>query len=120
MINSSILNDIKQMLDVEPNDNSFDMPLKIFINSAFGVLREVGCGSQTDPFEINSIQETWDNFLGDDDKMIAMAKEFIYMDVRLKFDPPASSYVADVFKRIRDEDLWRINHEYEIRAAVEV
>lgn len=102
------------MLDVEANDSSFDTQIKIHINSALSVLREVGCGPQDHPFFIKDSGETWNDFLGEDSKMLDLAREFIYVDAKPKFDTSISSAMQSILKQTRDEDLWRINHEYEI------
>jgi hypothetical protein len=40
--------------------------------------------------------------------MLEAAKQYIYMKVRMVFDPPSSSIVMDALKTQSEEYLWRL------------
>ena len=86
---NSILNDIKKLLGLDPEYKVFDTDVIIHINSAFWRLRQLGVG--VDNFTISGASETWDNYLGEDMSKMEVVKTFIYLYVRLLFDPPTNN-----------------------------
>lgn len=102
----SILTTIKQLLGIEEDDISFDTDIVVYINSAFSKLRELGVGP-TKGFRIQDDTAIWDDFISTDDtEKFEMIKEFIYIRVKLVFDPPASATVLQSMKDILKEDEW--------------
>lgn len=102
----SILNTVKSMMGSDDAYDVFNVDLIVLINSSFAHLNDLGAGP-SDPFSITGDTETWDDFT--DDKFIkAKAKEFVYLDVKLKFDPPTSSFVLKSFEDMRKECEWRL------------
>lgn len=101
----SILNTIKRMLGIEPDYTAFDTEIIVHINSVLMVLNEIGLCE--DGFMITGSKEKWDELLGDRDTLEA-AKSYIYLKVRLLFDPPASQTVLDSFKNVAQEYEWRL------------
>ena len=59
-------------------------------------------------FRIEDASKTWSEFLYDDPRL-EFAKTFIYLKVRLAFDPPLSSAVMEAINRQISELEWRIN-----------
>lgn len=107
----SILISIKKMLGLEQDFTSFDTDIIININSALMVLNQLGVGPNTG-FMITSSTETWDRFLfGRTD--LESIKTFIYLKVRLVFDPPTNSFLVDAIKNQIEELSWRINVQSE-------
>ena len=105
-MDDSILNTVKSMLGSDDDYAPFDTDFIVLINSALAHLNDLGAGP-VEPFSITGTSETWDDFT--EDKFIkAKAKEFIYLDVKLKFDPPTSSFVLKSFEDMRKECEWRI------------
>ncbi len=109
-MDSSILEDIKKLLGI-PNDyNAFDTDVVININSAFSTLLQLGVGPK-DGFFITSNSELWSDFItreADVNKFLFI-KQYVYLSVRMIFDPPASSFVMNAYKEKLDELTWRIN-----------
>ena len=102
----SILNTVKSMMGSDDAYEVFDTDLIVLTNAALAHLNDLGAGP-SDPFQITGDTETWDDFT--DDKFVkAMAKQFVYLDVKLKFDPPTSSFVLKSFEDMRKECEWRI------------
>lgn len=100
----SILISIKQMLGIDESINSFDAELVMHINTVFSILNQLGAGG---PFNIKGSNETWSDYLSDMSKL-EMIKTYIYLKVRMIFDPPAGS-VVEIFNRQISELEWRIN-----------
>lgn len=105
----SILKSIKKMLNVHEDDNSFDTDIITLINSTFTTLHQIGVGP-TNGFMIEDASETWEDFISDaDDISINSVKTYIYLKVRLVFDPPSSSSVMEAINKNVNELEWRLN-----------
>lgn len=107
----SILTSIKKMLGIEEDYTQFDNELIIFINSAFGVLYQLGVGKTSEPFKIADSTDTWDDFLNED--QIETVKSYVFMKVKLLFDPPSSSFVLSSYQELIKEFEWRCNVDAE-------
>lgn len=105
MLDRSILEDILSLLDTPNADNAFKDEVMIFINSVFPILTQLGIGP-SEGFQITGFKETWSDFLGDD-KGLAGIRQYIFMKVKLVFDPPQSSFVLDAFNKMISEYEWR-------------
>lgn len=105
----SILNSIKKMLGIEPEDTSFDDEIIMHINSAFMVLYQLGVGT-ADPFSIEDSKNTWDEFLVGKMNLNAV-KSDIYLRVKLLFDSSTmtSALISEAHKEI-DELEWYLSH----------
>lgn len=102
---TSILDTIKQMLGIEKECTAFDSELIVHINSVFMSLAQLGVGNSS--FYISGSSETWNNFFGSSYDYEA-AKTYMYMKVRLAFDPPSNSFVVDSMERQCNEYEWRL------------
>lgn len=105
-MDESILKTIKSMLNIDEDITDFDQDLIVLINSSLSTLYQLGIG--TIPFKITGTDETWSQLLDGKEYYLESAKELIYIDVKLVFDPPLSSMVMDAYKERRAEDQWRI------------
>ena len=115
----SILKTIKKMLNVHEDDNSFDTDIITLINSTFVTLHQIGVGPIRG-FAITGDSETWDEFIPDaDDISINSVKTYIYLKVRLVFDPPSSSSVMEAINKNVNELEWRLNVMAESRTRGE-
>lgn len=106
-MNNSILNDIKKLLGIEESYDIFDPDLIMHINSVFLILNQLGVGPE-DCYSITGPTETWNNFF-QDTKKLEMVKTYVFMKVKLIFDPPLSSSVTEVIKNTIAELEWRLN-----------
>lgn len=107
----SILNSIKKLLGPEEDYTHFDKDLIFHINSAFGILFQLGVGPKDKPFRISGAEETWDEFLQGD--QIETVKDYIFAKVKIIFDPPSSSFVLESYKDLAKEFEWRCNVDSE-------
>lgn len=103
----SILTSIKKMLGIEKDYDNFDEDIIIHINSVFPALTQIGVGP-SEGFSIEDDLATWVDFMGDDPRL-NMAKSYMYLRVKLLFDPPSSSTHIDAMERTIDEFEWRLN-----------
>lgn len=103
----SILDTIKELLPLSTDDNAFDTDLIILINAAFNSLARIGVGSFDNQFKITGSTETWSEFIGDYGNIEAV-KEYVYIRVKLAFDPPQSSAVMEELKHLLKEDEFTI------------
>ena len=103
----SILTSVKKLLNIEPDVTVFDDELIIHINSVFSILFQVGVGPQNNAFMIYDDSKSWTEFI-DKVETIQMVKSYMYLRVRLLFDPPASSYVLSSFETQAKELEWRL------------
>lgn len=104
----SILTSIKKMLGIEEDYTQFDPELIIFINSALGILFQLYVGDdKSEPFRIQDKTASWSDFISDD--QIDTAKSYVFMKVKLLFDPPTSSTVLASYQELIKEFEWRSN-----------
>ena len=105
----SILKSVKQRVGLNSDHTAFDEELIEDINTEFVTLHQLGVGPEK-VASISSEMETWTDIFGDLDILEAV-KTYVGLRVRLTFDPPASSSVAEAMKRKVEELEWRLtNH----------
>lgn len=110
---SSILNDIKKMLGLDAEYTPFDTDVIILINNSMMVLQQYGVGPKQG-FTLTGSEQTWADFFAESDgKMLESVKTYIYLKVKMVFDPPATSFVMDAFKSTCDELEWRLKEQME-------
>jgi hypothetical protein len=107
----SILLSIKKLLGITEDYTVFDTDLIMHINSVFLTLSQLGVGPD-DGFAITSAENQWSEYMTSGTLLNAV-KTYMYLKVRLLFDPPTSSSVADSIKNMINELEWRINVEGE-------
>lgn len=115
-LGDSILATIKQMLGLTDETDAFNTELVMHINSVFTILNQLHIGSD-EGFMITDFSETWEQFVPDV-TLATMVREFVYLKVRMIFDPPASSVVADAYNQRIAELEWRMNIQAERLAAL--
>lgn len=107
----SILETIKKMVGIFKDDNEFDTDIIININSCFSTLNQLGVGPK-EGFVIKDNSAKWSDYIIDTKKM-EFVKSYIYIKVRLVFDPPTSSFVLDALQRQATELEWRLKVQAE-------
>ena len=103
----SILTSIKKLLGITEEDEHFDPDLIMHINSVFTILTQLGVGP-SEGFRIEDESATWDDFIDEDDNLDSI-KSYLYLRVKLLFDPPLSSTVIESMNRMISEFEWRLN-----------
>jgi hypothetical protein len=111
-MDNGILTSVKLQLSLMPEDDSFDDELVIHINAAFSVLTQLGVGPK-EGFSITGQNETWDDYAVDI-VQASMAKQYVYLKVRMLFDPPSNSTVFNKMKEMAEEYEWRLRLQAEV------
>jgi len=104
-LTASILDSVKKSLNIPVDVTVFDSVLIMHINTVFSKLYQLGVGPDR-PFMIEGNEAEWDEF--STDPSINMVRTFVYLEVRLVFDPPSASVLTAIEKK-RDELEWRLN-----------
>lgn len=103
----SILITIKKLLGPDHEDKSFDVDIITNINSTLSTLTQLGVGPK-EGFSIENDYDEWEDFLQDKMRILEFVKQYIYLKVRLVFDPPTNSAVITAMKETIKELEWRI------------
>ena len=111
---NSILLTIKKMLGIAEEYHAFDLDIIININSVFLTLNQLGVGP-IEPYQITGEEETWEDFQGD--SPIPGVQTYVYLKVRLAFDPPTNSFLVDNIRKQIEELEWRMNVQVETPAS---
>ena len=110
-MDKSILDSIKKMLGIDASYTIFDQDIIMHINTVFMILNQLGVGT-SEGFSIEDNKKTWKVYLNDDTKLESV-KSYIYLKVKLLFDPPLSTAVIEAIKQQINELEWRLNVEAE-------
>lgn len=113
----SILDSVKVTLGIEVDDDSFDRELIMIINGVFTKLTQLGIGPglekpATIGYKIQNKDNDWAEFLPPI-MLLESVKTFMYLSVRLVFDPPTTSYGIQAMKDQIAEHEWRLNVQRE-------
>lgn len=103
----SILTSVKKMLGITEEYEHFDSDIIMHINSVFMILTQMGVGPK-EGFSIDGKGVSWDEFTLDD-LSIESVKSYMYLKVKLLFDPPLNSAVIESTNRLISELEWRLN-----------
>lgn len=114
----SILESVKKVLGLHADNTDFDVDVTMHINSIFSILAQLGIGPETG-FAIEDDSAEWSDFL-EDELLLNNVKTYVYLRVRMLFDPPTNSFTIDAMNRQIDELTVRINmhREYVLSTAV--
>ena len=113
----SILTSIKKMLGITEEYQHFDVDLIMYINTALMVLTQLGVGPE-EGFTIADDTATWDDFLPETPNLEAV-KSYVYLKVKLLFDPPLTSSVIESMNKMISEFEWRLNVAVDPAKSVE-
>ena len=110
-MSDSILTSTKKNLGIVEAYEVFDADITMHINSAFSTLNQLGVGPEQG-FMIEDKTALWSQFL-EGDLRLNNVKSYVYLRVRLLFDPPGTSFAIASFKDQIEELEWRINTQRE-------
>lgn len=103
----SILTSIKKLLGPSAEYEQFDPDIIMHINSALMVLTQIGVGP-AEGFVIEDETSLWTDFLPDG-KNLEAVKTYIYLKVKIVFDPPLNAAVLESYKQMIIEYESRLN-----------
>lgn len=113
-MNESILVELRKLfggsLDPE-SQTAFDKDIMIHANTYFANLVQMGVGAPG--FILSSESQTWSDFVGDTypAERLSQVKSYVFIKVRMIFDPPQSSVLMNTLKEESKELEWRLNCE---------
>lgn len=102
----SILNDVKKTLSLPPEIKEFDQDIILHTNSVFSTLTQLGVGPDKG-FMITDEKPEWDAFFTD--IRLNEVKSYVYLRVRMLFDPPTVGVLVNAFESQIKELEWRLN-----------
>lgn len=107
----SILLSTKKSLGLGSSYEAFDPEIIMHINSALFDANQIGIGP-AEGFSISGEDEVWADLIGARKDLEAL-KLYVYLKVKLIFDPPATSFVLEAMNKKLSECEWRLNHQAE-------
>lgn len=108
----SILTSIKKLLGIAEDYTHFDYDIIAHINTAFMTLTQIGVGP-SDGFSISDKNATWNDFIPEGSSVKAeWLQTYVYLQVKLVFDPPNGSVLDSYTRRINELEV-RLNHAVE-------
>lgn len=108
----SILTSIKKDLGITEEQKDFDSTIITHINTALMVLNQNGVGPE-EGFFVSSEMETWGDFIGDSANNMIAVKTYVYLSVKLDFDPPENGSLLAAMQSRKTELEWRLNVQAE-------
>lgn len=106
MQNDSILTSVKKMLGIAEEYTYFDDDIIMHINAALFTLYQLGVGET--PYTISDESQVWSDFCHDINKLEAI-RPYVYLKVRMAFDPPTATAAMEAAKNLVSEYEFRIN-----------
>ncbi len=103
----SILTSVKKMLGIEEEYKHFDTDILMHINSAFSILTQIGVGPDSG-FMITDETTNWSDFIKEEAKL-NLVKSYMFLKVKLLFDPPMSTAVLECYEAQISEYESRLN-----------
>ena len=106
-MSESILDSTKKILGIDEEYDAFDMDVVMHINGAFSTLHQLGLGPE-EGFMIEDDGAEWGDFLENDNRLNSV-KTYVFLKVRVIFDPPTTSFVLTALQEQIKELEWRLN-----------
>jgi hypothetical protein len=104
----SILKSTKKVLGIDPSYTAFDQDILTHINATFSTLQQLGFGSIAEAFYVEDDVPVWTDFEADP-MIVNHIRTYVYLKVRLLFDPPATSFVLAAMERQAEELEFRLS-----------
>lgn len=106
-MNDTVLTSTKKILGLDESYTVFDQDIMTHINSALMVVSQIGIGPE-EGMEITSDLDLWKDILPAD-VMYNTVKTYVYLRVRILFDPPTTSFMITALEDQLREYEWRLN-----------
>ena len=107
----SIFVSIKKMLGLSDDYTPFDTDIMVLINSAFMTLNQLGVGPK-EGFAIKDYTTQWGEYTTNH-ILVNSVQEYIYLRVKMVFDPPGNQFVMSAMKERCQEYETRLNIQAE-------
>lgn len=106
-MSESILISTKKILGIDESYTAFDLDIITHINSALMIVNQLGIGPEP-AVNIEDDTTTWD-YVTQANTMLASVKSYVYLRVRLLFDPPQTSFLIKAQEEQLRELEWRLS-----------
>jgi hypothetical protein len=103
----SILTSTKKILGLEADYTPFDLDVITHINAAFSILNQLGVGP-VDGFSIDDNSTSWNDY-DVPQNQLHLVKTYVFLKVRVLFDPPGTSFLLESANNQIKEYEWRLN-----------
>jgi len=99
-VDMTILQDVKSVLDfASEEDTGFDSRLIMELDGVIGELSQLVRLNKS--FTMGN-DSKWDQLLDDPDpQMLRLIKQYVYLNIRIKFDPPTGSVLSSLEKSLQ-------------------
>lgn len=114
-LKDSILQSTKKLLGLDREYSAFDLDIITHINSAFSTLYQAGVGP-LEGYMISDENDVWSAFIGNQ-MHINDVKSYLYIQVRMLFDPPTTSFALAANEKMLAEYIWRLSVAAEFAIA---
>lgn len=105
---TSILKSTKKILGLADEYTAFDLDVITHINSAFAILNQIGVGP-LEAFTIEDDTAIWAD-LGLPQDQMNLVRTYIFLRVRMLFDPPTTSFLIDAVNKQIEEYETRLSY----------
>lgn len=103
----SILTSTKKILGIDEEYMAFDLDILTHINAAFTILNGLGVGPE-DGFFVEDSRAVWTDFMTQGPSL-HLVRTYIFLKVRMLFDPPSTSFLQqNMTDQIREYE-WRLS-----------
>lgn len=110
-MDDSILNSTKKILGLAEDYTAFDLDVITHINSAFSIVNQLGVGPTT-TFVIEDSGAKWAD-LELSNEQLSMLRTYIFLKVRMLFDPPTTSFLIEAVNKQIEEHEARLSYSRE-------
>jgi len=117
-VTDSILEQVKKILGLAKEYDSFDTDILIHINTVFSNLTQMGIGPEAG-FTIDGYDQLWTDFVTSDELKTQQVKSYLALKVKSLFDPPSNANVAAAMNGSIAEMEFRLYVEEENSRYVE-
>lgn len=104
----SILKSTKRILGIEESYTAFDLDILTHINSTFTIISQLGVGPEGG-FVAYDDEAKWSDFGAPDDQL-SIIKTYVFLRVRMLFDPPTTSFLIEAVNKQITEYETRLSY----------
>lgn len=103
----SILKSTKKILGLAEDYTPFDLDVITHLNATFSILDQLGVGPEGG-FFIEDDTIVWADYAVPPNQL-HLIKTYVFLKVKLLFDPPTTSFLIDSTNKQLSEYEWRLN-----------
>lgn len=93
---------------IDPAYTAFDQDILTHINAIISTLQQMGLGSTAEIFFVEDDEAVWTDF-EPDPQVMNHIRTYVYLKVRLIFDPPSTSFVLTAMEKQAEELEFRLS-----------